>query len=265
MAAVALSAVLLAMLHLGIDTRENARRSACVNNLKQIGLAIMNHADYYGALPTGTVINPLLPPTKRLSWLTLNFSLFESNVQLLTDPAEPWDAGANLTPLIRHSPVEGPSTTAPAGNVPYFQCPSHRHPARPNGPGVSDYVGIAGLGTDAATLPLGHPRAGVFGYDRQVRFADIKDGANNTMMVVETSIAKGPFTAGGPATVRGLDPARKPYIGPGRQFGGIHPRGAAVLFADGSVRIVRETVDPKNFEAISTIAGGEKLDGAWTD
>ncbi len=36
-----------------------------------------------------------------------------------------------------------------------------------------------------------------------------------------------------------------------------------VAFADGSVRFLRETIDPKVFEAISTIAGGEGLPQGW--
>ena len=37
------------------------------------------------------------------------------------------------------------------------------------------------------------------------------------------------------------------------------PPSANVAMADGSVRFVRETIDPKVFEAMSTIAGGESI------
>ncbi len=66
-------------------------------------------------------------------------------------------------------------------------------------------------------------------------------------------------------TVRGLDPARPPYIGPNGQFGGNHPGGANVLFADGSARFVSDSIDPKIFEAMSTMAGGEKLSADWLE
>jgi prepilin-type processing-associated H-X9-DG protein len=56
--------------------------------------------------------------------------------------------------------------------------------------------------------------------------------------------------------VRGLDPAETPYIGAGRQFGGLHDGRAAVAFADGSVRFISESINPKVFEALSTMAGG---------
>jgi prepilin-type processing-associated H-X9-DG protein len=103
----------------------------------------------------------------------------------------------------------------------------------------------------------------VFGYDRQTRIEDFTDGTANTMMVIETAVAGGPWTAGGPATVRGLDPARQPYIGTGRQFGGTHRGGAMVAMADGSVKFLTETIDPKVFEALSTVSGGERLPSGW--
>jgi len=59
--------------------------------------------------------------------------------------------------------------------------------------------------------------------------------------------------------VRGLDPANQPYLGKGRQFGGSHPGGAMVLFVDGSVHFIRDSIDPRAFEALSTIAGGEQV------
>jgi prepilin-type processing-associated H-X9-DG protein len=50
------------------------------------------------------------------------------------------------------------------------------------------------------------------------------------------------------------------YIGPGRPFGGLHHgSGANVAFADGSVRFISQTIDPRVFEAVSTISGGKKV------
>ncbi len=93
--------------------------------------------------------------------------------------------------------------------------------------------------------------------------ADIKDGVANTMLIAESASVSGSWMQGGPATVRGLDPANKPYIGPGRQFGGLHRGSMCVAMADGAVRIVNDSISPNVFEALSTMAGGESMPSSW--
>jgi hypothetical protein len=125
--------------------------------------------------------------------------------------------------------------------------------------GFSTYVGMAGVGTDAASLPVGNPRAGVFGYERRVRYADITDGTSNTIMIAETLAENGPWSAGGPATVRGIDTRQRPYLGPGRQFGGLHRGITQVVTMDGSVKPFSNEMSPEVFEAFATMAGGEVI------
>ncbi len=200
-----------------------------------------------------------------MSWVVTLFAYITQGLGVIVDLSEPWDSPANMRPQFRHSSTESRTPTfSPAMECPNFlECPSHRVPAAPNAPAPAGYVGIAGLGEDAATLAPPHPRAGVFGYDRVTRTEDITDGASTTMMLAETATASGPWTAGGPSSVRGLDPNRQPYIGRARQFGGNHPGGANVAFVDGSVRFISDTIDPKVFEAISTISGNEQLPRDW--
>jgi Protein of unknown function (DUF1559) len=176
------------------------------------------------------------------------------------DRAEAWDAGVNRLPRwgVRD---EG-------GGVWAFRCPSDPAPSRPLLPRPTSYVGVAGLGDDAAGLPLSDPRTGFFGYDRVVRAGDIKDGQGETMAVAEV-VDGGPWTAGGRATVRGLSPAGPPYLGRGGQFGSAHRGGGYsswsrpvltnVIFADGSCRPFTGAVSPGVFEALATIAGGEEV------
>lgn len=63
--------------------------------------------------------------------------------------------------------------------------------------------------------------------------------------------------------MRGVGPATRPHLGSGRAFGGHHPGGANLAIADGSVRFVRDAIDPAVLEAMSTIAGGEPVPADW--
>jgi len=135
-------------------------------------------------------------------------------------------------------------------------------------------VGMAGLGKDAALLALTQPKAGVFGYDRKTRLREVTDGASTTIMVVETNSENGPWSAGGFPTVRGVDPNGQDYLGYTGQFGSLHrteestlfkvyPQCSNCTFVDGSVRCLTKSIDPTTFEALSTIAGGEKIDPSF--
>ena len=88
----------------------------------------------------------------------------------------------------------------------------------------TSYIGIAGLGTDAPFLPKGIP-----GPASSVTTAGPHRGHQgrgfSTMIVAESTQGARVVAGGGPATVRGLDTADLPYIGPGRQFGGVHRSG----------------------------------------
>lgn len=248
---------------LAYSARESARREGCANNLKQLALGLMNYRVTYEAFPFGTVVDADLPPDRRWSWFVGAWGFVgDGQLVLLIDRTKPRDAPENRT-LRAYSRLSTPPTTLELAQIPGIICPSNPARETDGGPGLIDYVGIAGLGADAPELPKGHPRAGVFGYDRQTPTADLKDGASTTLLLAETARSYGPWTAGGPAIVRGLDPDRRPYIGPGRQFGGTHRGGAMVALADGSVRFLRETIDPRVFEALSTTDGGEEIADGW--
>ncbi len=123
---------------------------------------------------------------------------------------------------------------------------------------LTHFVGMGGVGYDAPTLPPDHPRAGVFGYDRKTRVADIKDGAGQTIMLIQVYDIYGPWVAGGGATIRSAQ--RPPYIGVSGAFGSPgDPPGVFVLMADGSARYLAKDIDPRVFEALCTIAGSEKV------
>ena len=112
------------------------------------------------------------------------------------------------------------------------------------GPGFTHFVGCAGVGVQAARLGITNADAGFFGYGRVTKRSDVTGLQMATIMVTETMIDNGRWTEGGPATVRGFDPADQSPIGNHRPFGGLHQAGANVLFMDGSVKCLAPNIDP---------------------
>ena len=266
MMALAVVAIALALSIRARRMHEDKLREGCKNRLTELSFAVLGYRDTHSGLyPPGTASSGGLSPDQRLSWITVLYSFFDEsqNVNFLFDRSLPWNSPVNRVPTIRGFRDEAGRNPSYSDWVPPRLLPYHVLvcPANVKGAdsGVTNFVGIAGIGSDSPTLPTGHPRAGVFGFDRQTSVADIKDGLASTMMLAETADGIGPWIAGGETTVRGLDLDRRPYIGRGRQFGGLHPGGAMIAFADGSVRFLRESIDPTVFEALSTAAGGEAV------
>jgi len=232
---------------------------SCANNLKQIGLALHNYADVHPhkLFPAGSISNVGLDPDRRLSWFVeiLPF-LEEDDLYRKFDRRGGWDSPPNIS--LSETPLQ------------VLECRGWREQNSAAQPWETAYVGFAGVGRDTATLPLGAPNIGAFGYDRQITFSDVKDGTSNTLMVLESARETGPWAQGGFSTVRSLDPENKPYLGPTHPFGGTHfsennvfNRGHSIgcngLMMDGSIRFLRDSTSPDVLEAMATIAGGEKI------
>jgi prepilin-type processing-associated H-X9-DG protein len=253
-----------------VPTREKADQAQCEFNLGQVGIAVNLYHDqrHPAEYPPAVVPNAALPadhPERHLSWLAAILpNLAEAAGPVGTargtpprvaklrqaaerlDLARAWDAEENRQ--------------AVNTSLTLFLCPANPHHAAAGTAGLTHYVGIAGVGPDAAALPATDPGAGFFGYARPLSRGDLVPegeqggpegrGTSHIIMVVETAHDNGPWAQGGPATVRSLDPARQPYAGPGRPFGGCHPGGFNALFVDGSVTFFKDSFDPKNFELL---------------
>jgi hypothetical protein len=246
--------------------RDAANTIKCRNNLLGVGLGLHGFHDATGHFPRATVPNPSLSPEKRLSWMTEIFTFTRSGYRSLLNNEKAWNDPENLPP--RHEFWNGAAMQEELyGDVDVFFCPARSHTTPPDSASATDYVGITGVGADAAELPLSNSHAGFFGYNRQITLKDIKDGTGNTMAVTEV-LDGGPWTAGGHATVRGLAADGRPYLGKGGQFASLHgsstvfswSTGVNVLFADASVRSLKATLSPEVFEAMATIAGGERVE-----
>jgi prepilin-type N-terminal cleavage/methylation domain-containing protein/prepilin-type processing-associated H-X9-DG protein len=185
--------------------REAARRIQCVNNLKQIGLGLMNYESARGELPPGVLV-PLAG-----NWAMMILPYLEATV--LFDNLEMGDyAGIN---------DDGSYWTGPGLNyeildgviVSSFRCPSNHWAPLSNkyesyccGPwdfpyhfAVNDYIGIAGFAvkntfpdfTDRRVSAQGQygiaASNGVFQPTEGVPLKKITDGTSNTMLVGEQS------------------------------------------------------------------------------
>jgi hypothetical protein len=124
----------------------------------------------------------------------------------------------------------------------------------PSGYPVTHYVGVAGIGRNAAQLPAGDPHAGVFGYGRQTRPQDLDRGGTHTIAVLGVQDQLGPWAQGGPATTRAL--TERPYCNGPDGFGSGQRDGMTAGFADGSVRFLSDKIDPEVMERLASIHGG---------
>ena len=244
--------------------RRAANEATCTNNLKELSRFTAAPGEVQPelsdrlpkAIPAGTVVLPGVPPDERLSWFPAILPLLDQNRQDMIpvlasiDQPAPWTAE--------------PNQQAAATVLRVVLCPSKPPEIRPGQPAPTCYVGIAGLGPDAANLAINlpapaPPRAGCFRYDAPTPFEAMIDGRSQSLLLGEHSTDLGPWLRGGPATVRGLDdtPGAPPLLGTGGQFGGNHPTGSNWAMADWSVRFFSDRTDPKILFGLATIAGGE--------
>ena len=174
---IAIIAVLIALLLPAVQAaREAARRSQCVNNLKQLGLALHNYHDVNGAIPIGQGLNVATGATNNISAQSRLLPFMEQGVL----------ANAINFNLKSTDPT---NSTALVTSVNTFLCPSDAQNVLPVG-----YAGInyrVNYGTsivnsygpqDTSNVNTGvlPPPNGSFFLDYNIRIADFTDGTSNT-------------------------------------------------------------------------------------
>lgn len=228
------------------DAEPQKPRDEIEIRLSRIGTELLDVVDAEGAFPPGTYPAKGIAPENRLSWLAIVAAGFGDDVPPggAVHWELPWNDPRNEGFVRRRFKA--------------FQNPALSQLTGADGYPAGHFVGVAGVGADAAKLDWLDARAGIFGYDRRTRLDDITDGASNTMLVLGANDHLGSWAAGGPATVRGL--SREPYVNGPDGFGTGSPDSMQVLMADGRVITVSSKTDPRILRRMAAKADGLPLD-----
>ena len=193
--------------------REAARRVQCVNNLKQLGLAVHNYISGNDTLPPGRIWSNVGFPTifagqQNTTWFCLMLPMFEQT---------------NLGNAFNYSlGSEGPSSTGDVGGfianstvagtkIAIFQCPSDRsiiwniNPLY-GGPVLSTFPitkgnyavswGNGGWGQNFGGAQTVVYLQSAFGHKMNINLASITDGTSNTVLAGEVLQGRNTMSAG---------------------------------------------------------------------
>ncbi len=273
---IAIIAVLIALFLPAVQAaRGAARRAQCLNNLKQVGLALQNYHDAVGTFPMSYAAR----------------SPFKNGA---TDTFPGWGWGTLILPQLEqgvlfgavnfNSSVEDLGNTTVVGTIlTVYLCPSDPIPGGPFAVMDGSGVTLASLGPSSYAACVGDDLAdtttglsndgmgnGILFRNSGIRIADITDGTSQTISVGERawSITSGPWAGVATLGVLRRGPAN-PCPTSGAPFypaaslvqahcnvlntdtdpdGGIddfssrHPGGANVVFADGSVHFLKSVL-----------------------
>jgi prepilin-type N-terminal cleavage/methylation domain-containing protein/prepilin-type processing-associated H-X9-DG protein len=287
---IAIIAILIGLLLPAVQkTREAAARTKCLNNLKQVGLAIANYEDVFKRFPHGRLgcdgitngpcagIPDPHPKRNGVSGFVQLLPFLEAeNLYRQFDMADPaWSINQTTWVAKNRAGVEA----RPA----FYVCPSD----------ISQpFVATSGLNAATGSYAFVHGSVGPSkGIDANMKVANngmfnyavaqtrlqMTDGASNTALVGETvdahtELSRNIWSNAGrhESSMRSMDnpPNTKPGTGVTTSpygvplyggFGSRHVGGVDFAFADGSVRFVPDTVSLPAYKAMATRAGGEAL------
>jgi prepilin-type N-terminal cleavage/methylation domain-containing protein/prepilin-type processing-associated H-X9-DG protein len=276
---IAIISILIGMLLPAVQmVRESARRTQCLNQIRQQTFAALNFHEANRRFVSGFEW-----PTRTLWQARLLPHLEQANLYETLQFGEPWNTG--------------PNAAACGVPLPVFQCPSQPTVETQDFEGIParqycNYLGCASgiLTRESGPSPVvGDPQVdGMLFQNSKVRGADVRDGTSNTLLIGEAIFD---------IESRGIDPVGNSqaidhwYIGSTDELNGIntseclgsaaikinlyrnrglddieskelsfssyHPGGAVLAFVDGHVDFVRDTIDQRIMQAWGTRAGGE--------
>jgi prepilin-type N-terminal cleavage/methylation domain-containing protein len=208
---IAIIAVLIGLLLPAVQkVREAAARMQCLNNLKQMGLALHNYANATGTLPPATGYVNASNAGARITFAAFILPYIEQdNIYKLLQADNFAFDGYNVNPAVSPNTAKAVNTV-----IPMYICPSsnttpiYNYDTNPahfyNQQAVINYKPI--MGSDRG-LPGGGPydkgyvaTSGCMFLDSKVKLTEITDGTSNTMLIGEFSgctMYERPTSAGG--------------------------------------------------------------------
>ncbi len=296
---IAIIGILIALLLPAVQSaREAARRLQCSNNLKQMGLALLNYESTHKVFPPQEIHGGTWMPNYRNVYGRQHCD-WEGSIGMWCNLIFPFLEQQPVYDRINFEAV--PQYSDPVNveimnmEFPFLMCPSDpyrglttvwgggdrrariMHYYAVNGTGESRFHSdqVSGIGS-YMHCDMGN---GVFYNDSKTRIADITDGTSNTAMVAEVWGRKYKNHGAPPSSspeYRGGESSRGMNLHTAVYFtytpnsyrnmpwyvNSFHPGGAQSVFADGSVRFLSDTIDLDTFKAVSTISRGELVDGS---
>lgn len=208
------------------NARAAARRVQTTNNMRQLLLAMHNYHDAYRSFPTNIFDDDGKP---LLSW-RVQILPFIEQIELYEkfNLDEPWDSENNL-PLVEQMPDFLKSSDLELGM---------------GQEGHTNFLFVTG------------ENMGGFGKPERYTFANITDGTSNTIGLLEVNgDAAVPWTKPADYVVNEMNPSA--------DLGGVRPTGFHAGIMDGSIRVLKNDIDPETLYKMFTPSGGEIVD--WQD
>lgn len=208
--------LLLAMVMLGLPRTPN-KSTICRNSLKTLALSLENYHDAYGCFPPAYVADENGKPMHSWRVLILPF-LGCGDLYQKYRFDEPWN-GPNNSKLAKHMPW-------------LYRCPCQETKSSPV---TTNYVAVTGPGT-------------MWPGQKTICVRDVTDGTCDTLILVESANCGIHWME-----PRDLDLATMPLkINPSSAPGisGGHPGGAQAALADGSVKLLYDSLPPDAIKAL---------------
>jgi prepilin-type N-terminal cleavage/methylation domain-containing protein len=259
---IAIIGILIAMMLPAVQgAREAARKTQCLHNLSQIGLALKEYESAFGTLPPGTTQQrgPIhnMPGGYKMSWLTRLLPYLDEGV------------------VFRHidfsvGAYDAKNAEIRAIALPMLACPSDGGQyCYPSAPVPSSFAGCH----HDVEAPIDANNHGVLFLNSAIGSGDVTDGVAHTIYVGEKVIEQGDlgWMSGTRATLRNtgsplqwaadnqpnpLAAASDLYVG---GFSSFHPHVCNFLFGSGRVDSIGDYIDQGVLQQLGHRADGKLL------